>query len=92
MLPLAGSPQPPPKPGPFPPYRGNVDPQRWLARVLWGDWGREDGTVTASGGSWGPRVRLALGIREPPWGRPTGTCGGCGGGCCWEAGGGGGGG
>ena len=22
-----------------------------------GDWGREDGTVTASGGSWGPRVR-----------------------------------
>lgn len=26
--------------------------------------------MTAAG-SWGPRVRLALGIREPPWGRPT---------------------
>lgn len=57
-----------------------------------GDWGREDGTVTASGGSWGPRVKLALGIRGPPGGRPTGTCGGGGGGCCWDAGGGGGGG
>lgn len=54
------------------------------------DWGRVDGTVTERGGSWGPRVRLALGSSGPPWGRPTDTCGG--GGCCWDTGGDGGGG
>lgn len=85
-----------PHPGPMEPHPGLTEAMSipiggWPA-LSGGDWGREDGTVTASGGSWGPRVRLALGIREPPGGRPTGTCGGGGGGCCWDAGGGGGGG
>lgn len=101
--PDGGLPQPPrillhepPKPGPTKPHPGLTEvmsiPIGGWPGFSGGDWGREDGTVTASGGSWGPRVKLALGIRGPPGGRPTGTCGGGGGGCCWDAGGGGGGG
>ena len=43
--------------------RGDVDPHRLLAGILRGDWKREDGTVTASGGGCGPRFRLVLGNR-----------------------------
>lgn len=47
-------PHPPPQPGPFPPYRGNVDPHRWLARVLWGGLGERGRYRDRERGQLGP--------------------------------------
>lgn len=47
-----------PKPGPFPPYRGNVDPHRWLARVLWGGLGERGRYCDRERGQLGPPCQV----------------------------------